>query len=61
MSPQGLAAELRSLRAWAKEAALSHEREARELRDQAAAAAKQRDSALREVSAPPKKNLFPPS
>lgn len=50
---QSLAAELRGLRAQADEAAAAHEREAKILRDQATAAAKQRDGALREVNPPP--------
>ncbi|NXG69014.1 CROCC protein, partial [Baryphthengus martii] len=46
---QSLEGELRSLRAQAAEAAATHEREGKILREQAAAAAKQRDGALREA------------
>lgn len=58
---QSLAAELRSLRAQADETAVAHERETKTLREQATVAAKQRDSALREVNPPPQSpDLFPP-
>ncbi|NXE14564.1 CROCC protein, partial [Lophotis ruficrista] len=46
---QSLAAELCNLRAQAEETAVAHEREAKNLREQATAAAKQRDGALREA------------
>ncbi|NXP14394.1 CROCC protein, partial [Thinocorus orbignyianus] len=46
---QSLAAELGTLRVQAEEAAATHERETKTLREQAMAAAKQRDGALREA------------
>lgn len=50
--PQSLAAELHTLRAQAEAAAEAHEREAKALREQVVAVAKQRDGALREVRPP---------
>lgn len=67
--PQSLAAELHTLRAQAEAAAEAHEREAKALREQVVAVAKQRDGALREVrpplplslpSCPPKKSSSTP-